>query len=194
VTIDRRVMRTRTALYDALVALIRERDYNAIRVQDILERANIGRSTFYAHFRTKDELLERSLERLRHELLAAVDAAPRPGIVDVTRTLFQHIDRHRDIHAAMTRVRAGELLNEFIATTFTQVVRTLLPNPPGSPLPRELVIAHAGSTFLCVLRWWLERRPTATADEAEELFRSLLFGGLGEEWTSVALPDNLRRG
>ncbi|MGO4838809.1 helix-turn-helix domain-containing protein, partial [Rhizobiaceae sp. 2RAB30] len=60
--IDRRVARTRTALYDALVALIRLKAYEEITVEDILREADIGRATFYAHFTSKDDLLERSLD------------------------------------------------------------------------------------------------------------------------------------
>ncbi|EHK58261.1 TetR/AcrR family transcriptional regulator [Allomesorhizobium alhagi] len=59
--VDRRVARTRTALYDALVALIRRKDYDLITVQDILEEANVGRATFYAHFTSKDDLLKRAV-------------------------------------------------------------------------------------------------------------------------------------
>src|SRR5207248_2698170 len=58
---DRRVARTQKLLRDALHSLIRERDYDSIAVKEILDRANVGRSTFYMHFRDKDDLLASSI-------------------------------------------------------------------------------------------------------------------------------------
>ena len=70
--IDRRVARTRNALYDALVTLILRKGYEATTVQDLLDEANVGRATFYSHFTSKEDLLARSLDRLRAILVAAV--------------------------------------------------------------------------------------------------------------------------
>jgi AcrR family transcriptional regulator len=56
-TKDRRIQKTRTLLHEALESLIREKPYDAIVVKEILDRANVGRSTFYTHFRDKDDLL-----------------------------------------------------------------------------------------------------------------------------------------
>ena len=186
--IDRRVMRTRTTLYDALVDLIRERDYDAITVHDILARANIGRSTFYAHFKSKDELLEKSLERLRQELFSAVDATPDATIFAVTRTLFEHVDRYRDIQLALAKRPAGVRLNESIALNFAEVVRTLLPNAGDGSIPRDLAISHIGGSFLSVLRWWMSRTPAVTAAEADGLFCRLVFSGLGDEFGAFPEP------
>ncbi len=62
---DRRVQRTQALLQDALLALIEEKGYAAITVQDILDRANLGRSTFYMHYRDKDDLLVSGFEQLK---------------------------------------------------------------------------------------------------------------------------------
>src|SRR5262245_44726876 len=70
---DRRSERTRRSLSEAMVELIREKDYSAITVNDIIERANVGRSTFYAHFRDKDDLFlgefDRVIDVLSHGIL-----------------------------------------------------------------------------------------------------------------------------
>lgn len=185
--IDRRIARTRTALYDALVALIRERDYAAIRVEDIVERANVGRSTFYAHFKSRDDLLARSLERLRAELSASIEGIAKPGLGDVSRALFRHIDGHRDIHASLAGSAGGEIVLQAIAANLAHVVRGLLPVTQRPRLPRELAIAHVTSTFLTVLRWWLDRNPTVPWEEADALFRDILLEGLASEWPEAAV-------
>jgi AcrR family transcriptional regulator len=65
---DRRVQRTRTMLFDALLDLIIEKGYEAITVQDIIDRANVGRSTFYSHFSDKEQLLLGNIDQLRESL------------------------------------------------------------------------------------------------------------------------------
>lgn len=180
--IDRRVVRTRNALYDALVALIRERDYDTIRVEDILDRANVGRSTFYAHFKSKDELLERSLERLKAELMSVLEEADFPDMGTVTRVLFDHVGCHRDIYFSLSGRAAAEVLSAAIASNFAQVVRSVLPVTPRPAIPRELTIAYVRETFLCVLRWWLHRNPSVSPEEANALFQRLVTKGLAGEW------------
>src|SRR5436189_198695 len=63
--LDRRVQRTRQLLQDALLAMVIEKGYDATTVQDIIDRANVGRATFYAHFPDKQTLLTSRLEDLR---------------------------------------------------------------------------------------------------------------------------------
>ena len=77
-TEDRRAVRTRRAILSAFVALVQERRYNAIRVNEIIEKADVGRSTFYAHFRNKDDLLRQSMRGL----LGAIADAALPGAND----------------------------------------------------------------------------------------------------------------
>src|SRR5215510_3081353 len=72
---DRRIQKTRKLLHDALGGLIQEKPYDEIAVQEILDRANVGRSTFYMHFRDKDELLLSSIR----DMLGSVDATPLPS-------------------------------------------------------------------------------------------------------------------
>ena len=180
--IDRRIVRTRTALYDALVALIRERSYSAIRVEDILVRANVGRSTFYAHFKSKDDLLDRSLERLSAEIVESIASIDNPGLADVSRTLFRHVAGHRDIDASLSGTPGREVVLQAIAGNLAQVVRGLLPATTRPQLPRDLAVMHIASTFGTVLSWWFDRNPTLPWEEAEALFRKLLLQGLAHDW------------
>lgn len=176
--IDRRVQRTRTALYDALVALIRERPYDQIRVDDILERANVGRSTYYAHFRSKDDLLRRSVERLEVELTeAARDARGPDAVWQVSRVLFDHVDRHRDIPAALSGDGAAEIVLQAVADAYSRVLRRL--PAPGGALPDELRIGFLAATFRLVLGWWLRRPGRTDRDQAFNWFVALASGGLG---------------
>src|SRR5215831_18967242 len=94
---DRRIHKTKSLLHEALGSLIREKPYDAIVVQEILDRANVGRSTFYMHFRDKDDLLASSI----HDMLGSIHATPLASsgqrherIIRFSLPFFEHIHRH----------------------------------------------------------------------------------------------------
>jgi AcrR family transcriptional regulator len=186
--IDRRVARTRTALCEALLALIRRKHYELITVEDILTEANIGRSTFYAHFTSKDDLLKRSLERLRDLLVTAKDktiSSPRERVReeawDPSRALFEHVAEHADIQVALAGGRGGGIVRDAVDEVLAEVLRQSLPATMHAALPRDLVIRHMVSTFNAVLRWWLEERPEMPPREVDAAFRKLVLDGLPPE-------------
>src|SRR5881392_1785654 len=96
---DPRVRRTRDALGDALIALVQEKPFESITVQDLLDRAGVGRSTFYAHFSDKDDFF-------RH-----MSELPVEGRVAPVRELFAHVAEARPLYDALQGLdRAGEML------------------------------------------------------------------------------------
>lgn len=125
--IDRRVARTRHALYEALVGLVREKDYDEIAIDDLLRRADVARSTCYAHFRSKDHLLETSLERLRSELIADARDPRRPSHWSRSRILFEHVGRHADLQLILARGRGGIIVREAIDRILANLLRGWLP-------------------------------------------------------------------
>lgn len=178
--IDRRVQRTRTALYDALVRLIRRMPYAQISVDDVLVEADVGRSTFYSHFRSKDELLERSLDRLKQLLLTTIAARQGdagPSFWLCSRVLFEHLAEYRDVHATLSDGRGGEVLHAALARVVGEVLRETLPPLPDA-VPRDLAVSFVTASFATVTAWWLERHPERPAEEVEILFRRLVEEGL----------------
>src|SRR5262245_57855262 len=94
--VDRRVRRTRRLLREALLSLTLEKGYDQVTVQEVLDRADVGRATFYAHFTDKDDLLISGLLELRDSLreqlatMVRSDGSTRPEHPDLTRVLFEH--------------------------------------------------------------------------------------------------------
>src|SRR5215831_9675788 len=102
--IDRRVARTRRTLQEALIRLIKRKGYDALTVQEIIDEADIGRATFYAHYRGKDDLLRGGFEELRTELKAARRPA-RQGrepyrALSFSLALFEHACAYKDVYRA----------------------------------------------------------------------------------------------
>lgn len=180
---DRRVQRTRTLLHEALGSLLGESPYDAITVTDILERADVGRSTFYTHFHNKDELLVSAMR----ELLGSIRLAPAVSQTRSARLtgfglpLLEHIHRHRhgsvvkkdprkwaDVHGHLRAV-VGDMLT-------SDLKRNADTRPKlGLALPPDLVGKHIASTFILVLNWWLESRNELLPDEVNELFNALIL-------------------
>jgi len=175
---DPRVRKTELALHRSLASLIHEKGYDAIVVQEILERANVARSTFYAHFDGKEELL---LGSIRHVLAmakerrgASTGAADR--LLGFSLPLFEHVQAHverssadvregqREVHERLAQVLAERLEADIRRA---QLDRTICDTPPA------LLAKHLAATFLVVLEWWLPQRSSRTAADAAELYRAL---------------------
>jgi AcrR family transcriptional regulator len=91
---DRRVRRTKRLLRGALASLVHEKPYDAIAVKEILARADVGRSAFYAHFGDKDALLDSAIrETLRASASCAPGAAPVDAVLGFSGPLLEHVER-----------------------------------------------------------------------------------------------------
>src|SRR5262245_63211196 len=123
---DRRVQRTRKLLQDALMALILEKGYEAVTIQDIIDRANVGRSTFYAHFLDKQQLLLSGFEQLRVELAqqqhAAVDVSGERGL-GFSLAMFEHACSYRPVWRALIGTQGGAVVRKQMQQMLTDLVR-----------------------------------------------------------------------
>ena len=135
---DRRVQKTHQLLRDALVSLIHEKDYDAIVVKEILDRANVGRSAFYTHFHDKDSLLASSI----HQMLDASASQPLPAsaerfgrVLRFSLPVFEYVQPFR--HAADTgmgsegRAAIHEHLREALLVQVRADVRATIARPDG---------------------------------------------------------------
>jgi AcrR family transcriptional regulator len=190
---DRRVQRTRATLHRALISLMTEKGFEAVTVQDILERANVGRSTFYAHYTGKDDLFRAGFKHLRRELEAvqkdALQASPRRRF-GFSLALFEHADGHRRLyHAIVGRRSALVVMNEFRGL-FAELIRIdfkgLPPSAAMQRLPRAALVQVLAGALLSVLTWWLEEKTALPPAEADAVFRRLALATLGESELTAA--------
>lgn len=98
--VDRRIQKSKKYLSDAFIALILEKGYEAVTVQEIIDRANVGRSTFYAHFESKEQLL--------FSLLGTMNEKSKDGID--FEMLFNHAADNFQIAKAMLGKKGGDLI------------------------------------------------------------------------------------
>jgi AcrR family transcriptional regulator len=187
-TIDRRVLRTRAMLHDALISLFLRKDYETITIQDIVDEANVGRSTFYAHYTSKEDLLRSGFESLRGLLIdQQKDAfAKRQDIDDRSLgfclAMFEHAGGHIELYRALVGGRGGVVALESIRRILSDLVRDELTASHGEEfvdaIPHELVIQYVVGAFMSVLTWWLDRDAKIPAEQIGAMFQRLTHEGI----------------
>lgn len=176
---DRRAARTRKSLHHAMMSLILRKGYDAITVQDILDEADVGRSTFYAHYTGKEDLLRRGFELLRADLDAARRSGrgeDQPDALGFSLAMFEHAAGHADLYRAMVGGRAHAIVIAEIRKVLEEMVRRELRSLRNDQVPEELSLQFVVGTLLTTVTWWLERKPKLTPAQVNVLFRQLVIG------------------
>lgn len=184
--IDRRVARTRGMLHQALLSLILEKGYEVISVEDICECANVGRSTFYAHFTSKDGLKRSGLEHLRRELLERHLSASVSGQVAIqplgfSLAMFEHAREHMHLYRALVGSKGGAIALDTIRQTLCDFVRGELvkaESKDATGAPRELVVQHIVGAYMAALIWWLDGGAKTSPQQMDAFFRRLMGEGI----------------
>ncbi len=195
---DRRVRRTQQLLQEALVSLILEQGYDSITVQDIIDRANVGRSTFYAHYLDKEDLLLKGIDRLfrgfEEQQLAANKDFSLSSIESIERMsldLFQHTQNHQHLFKALFSKRGGDYAAKRIHQHFTKVVEQFLqarlPEMLAITVPLEIRLPYVTHTLLMLVVWWLEHDTPYSAEEMTGFFVQLT---LNQERSSRSFEQN----
>jgi AcrR family transcriptional regulator len=181
--LDARVRRSRDRLGDALVALIQEKQFDAITVQDVLDRAGVSRSTFYAHFRDKDDLfLSDADEFFVHMSLALERAGDRSARLVPVRELLEHVAAERAFVDALAESGQLERVLELGRAHFAQgIERRLAAHPEArrlTPAIRALSAQALAGAFLALLTSWLRARERESPERVDEFFHQLAWAGL----------------
>lgn len=183
--IDRRAARTRKALHGALMSLILRKGYEATTIQDIIDEADAGRSTFYDHYTGKEDLLRKGFQTLRRELAEGQRAVrartdgPQDEPLDFSLAMFEHAGGYADVYLAMVGGRGGAVAISELRKVLSGFVRKELSAArDDGAVARELVVQFVVGALLSVLMWWLERRPGLTPSQADAMFRHLVLKGV----------------
>jgi len=181
--IDRRILRTRDALGDAMMALLHEKSFDEITVQQVLDRAGVGRATFYAHYRDKDDLFLSDVEDfLEHVsgVLKRQNANPRRLLP--VREFLTHIRDVREFHAALVK---SDKLNEvwtlargFFARSIEE--RLQAAGVQLDPVQRSAQAHALAGSFFSLLDWWIDKGMQADPKEMDDLFHRMAWIGLQE--------------
>ena len=180
---DRRQQKTRDAIFRAFTALLARKSASAITVQEIIDEANIGRATFYAHFETKDYLLKALCEELFAHIL---DAESGQGEVhshylccDVPDSVFLHLLQHlrkNDNHILeLLSCRNNDLFLSYFKTNLQDLIRTEAGRQGwrfAADIPEDYAVNHIAAAFVETVRWWIDSHPDRSPDVIAAYFRT----------------------
>lgn len=177
---DRRSRRTRLLLGDALVELMLEKPFDDITVQEILDRADVGRSTFYAHYDDKEHLLLGQIERVIHDLDSyTVEIGHAHNGLLPSLELFRHVQQQRRLMQAFIWGRGAEILTRGFQERVSKIIEHNLRSLTGANLspdvPLPVLANFVASTFLMLLRWWFDENMRQTPEQMDVMFQKLIM-------------------
>lgn len=182
---DRRQKKTREAIFKAFTDLLSEKNYNQISVQEIIDAANVGRTTFYAHFETKDYLLKDLCEELFGHIIDTAMGLPHGhyhySCGSETDSVFLHLLRHLQENDSnilgLLSSQNNEIFLRFFKSNLKKLILTqyadkgLLKN---SRLPEDYLVNHISSSFVETIDWWLSRQMKETPEVITEYFSAVI--------------------
>jgi AcrR family transcriptional regulator len=175
-TTDARVVRTTDALGRALVALIEERDFHTITVQQVLDHAGIARSTFYAHYRNKEDVLQDSYERLFSHLEALLDRRAGMGArLFPLREFLEHVATSDGFVASLRRAGRVDELWLLFTDYSARIIERRLPTSGVPNVSRVLSARMLAGALLESTRWWLDHRTSLSPTEMDASFHALAY-------------------
>ncbi len=178
---DRRQRKTREAIFGAFIELLSSKDFSQITVSEIIERADVGRATFYAHFETKEFLLKELCEELfchifdadsdeetKHKHIFDCDAPD-----SVFLHLLQHLQKNDNNILDLLSCQNNELFLKYFKTGLQKLVASQLEQfeeRRSEKLPESFWINHISSTFVETVRWWVDNGMKESPEDISEYF------------------------
>jgi AcrR family transcriptional regulator len=185
---DRRVERTQQLIQRAFRSLLEEKGFEALTVQQIIDRANVGRATFYAHYENKDELFASGFEELRASLKALQrKGLLREGSVEervfaFSHEMFAHANEYRAVFRAMIGKHSGavvqQLLHKILLDLVRDEVKAITSRGDTGSIPDEALAQFIAGALFGVLIWWLTARTRLSVEDANRIFRRLAIPAL----------------
>jgi AcrR family transcriptional regulator len=198
--IDRRVRKTRRALREAMENLIAEKGYDQVTIEELTERADIGRTTFYLHYSAKQDLLLEQFDELLGQLVGQLSEIPlsswspqgkvfpagdHPG--SPISMIFEHAAANEDLYRIVLQGEGVDQALERLQTMMTNAVNAYLHHKLGDKsekiileIPVDLFGNYFAGALLGVIKWWLEADQPNTPHEMEDIFFQMFLPGASQ--------------
>jgi AcrR family transcriptional regulator len=194
---DRRILRTRQMLSAALIALIQDKEFSEITIQDIADRANVNRVTFYLHFRDKQDLLLNSVEVIFEDLISKT--APLTGEnlrTDVPPQDLTLVFRYLAENAKLYRIILGDKGIPFVVNRFRKYLAELTiqrfqmvsTQANTGMISAEVVGQYVAGSIIGLVTWWLENEMPISPEALAH--QTLLLTAYGPYWGAGITSPN----
>jgi len=182
---DRRQRKTRDAIFKAFSNLLAQKNYSKITVQEIIDAADVGRTTFYAHFETKDDLLkELCAELFDHIIQSAADCTHTHGLYsdsDAPESVFchllQHLQENDNNILGLLTCESSELFLRYFKDSLKQLLFTQVldwTKQGCSQVPQDFLANHISSSFVDMVQWWLKGGMKQSPEQLTAYFEAVI--------------------
>ena len=180
---DRRQRKTRNAIFEAFTDLLKEKSFDKITIGEIIEKADIGRATFYAHFETKDFLLKELCGELFCHIFDAFEGEKSHSHIfdckapdSVYLHLFEHLYKNDNRILDLFSCPNNDLFLGYFRNGLISLIKSQRPAKTDNPgvLPEDLALNHIASTLVETVRWWVNGRTKETPVEINAYFMMLI--------------------
>lgn len=180
--VDRRVRRSRRLLRDALFSLILEKEYPAITIKEITERADVAYITFFRHYDDIDELLMEGLGKLLAELQSRIEKAAQeaqedPQDVMEGRVIFEHVQEQSDLYTILLKSQGAHQIRKRVRDKIASLYRTTcrpLQEDQGI-VPGDVAANHIATSILALIEWWLEHDMDYPVERMAQIYYRLIL-------------------
>lgn len=182
---DRRQKKTRAAIFAAFSSLLSGKSYSKITVQDIIDTANVGRTTFYAHFETKDDLLKELCEELfGHIISSAMDCTHTHGLYSKQGTpksifchLLQHLQENDNNIVGLLSCESSEVFLRYFKDSLNVLIQSQFVNQNrknNMDIPQDFLINHISGSFVEMVLWWIKGRMKQSPEDLDRYFCAVI--------------------
>lgn len=182
---DRRQRKTRNAIFRAFSHLLAGKNYNKITVQEIIDAADVGRTTFYAHFETKDDLLkELCAELFDHIMKSAADCTHTHGLYSENNAptsvfchLLQHLQENHNNILGLLSCESSELFLRYFKDSLNRLLVSQAfcwNNPKYSQVPKDFLTNHVSSSFVDMVQWWIKGGRKESPEQLTAYFEAVM--------------------
>jgi hypothetical protein len=165
IVVDRRIQKTKKALTEALIHLILEKGYEKVTIQEIIDKANIGRSTFYIHYESKEQLLLDGHNNLNVKMFFDSNDDNEISFLN----LFIHISQNLQLAKAMLGKKSGHMMTEFFKNNIALKIKKKYANQFGKNIIEQKTLIFlsdaCGAAIISLLISWIEDESSFTKEE-----------------------------
>ena len=190
---DRRSLRSQQLMIDALIELLAVKAYDSISIKEIIDKANVGRSTFYAHYQNKDDLLHNGFERILDRIIEHIEfREDNQDLIFDSTPLFIHARGHFKIYQTLVWGSGYEFLTKRGHTALSEKIEAWLARSMAKRLPADIPLpvlsfSVAGSLLL-LLKWWMDNKMPYPPEQMNDIFQRLVLSSVRRELGLTDLP------
>ena len=174
-TTDKRTIRTRKKLQQALIELLMEQDYESLSIRDITRRAGVGYATFFRHYASKDDLLADAFQDSVAQLEGLLQAMGTSGSpAEEGRVIFEHVAANSELYLVFLRGEGTQgLVDETLREGVKELVMTYAQYTPS--IPAAILANHVIASTIALVKWWLHNHMPLSPERMGEIYARMIL-------------------